>query len=306
MAVRLPHDNQMSITEFSPKKPLARPTRSERAVGHLAHARIQPSTGWVSINLKELWKYRELIYFFAWRDIKVRYKQTVLGAGWAILQPLFTMVVFSVLFGKLAKLPSEGVPYPIFCFAALVPWSYFANALSQGSSSLVRSSQLIKKVYFPRLAIPLSSVLSGVVDFTLSFFVLLCMMFYFGIVPTWNVVWLPFFLLLATVMALGTSLWLTSLNIRFRDVSYMVPFLTQMWMYLTPIIYPSSFLSEPWRTLYGINPLAGVIEGFRWALLGTNTKPGPILLVSSATALAVLVSGAFYFRRVEKTFADIV
>jgi len=216
------------------------------------------------------------------------------------------MVVFSVLFGRLAKMPSEGVPYPIFCFAALVPWSYFANALSQGSSSLVRSSQLIKKVYFPRLAIPLSSVLSGVVDFALSFLVLLCMMFYYGIVPTSNIVWLPFLLLLATVMALGTSLWLTSLNIKFRDVSYMVPFLTQMWMYFTPIIYPSSVLPEPWRSLYGINPLAGVIEGFRWALLGTNTKPGLMLIVSSATALAVLVTGAFYFRRVEKTFADIV
>ena len=258
------------------------------------------------INLKELWKYRELIYFFAWRDIKVRYKQTVLGAAWAIIQPVSTMVVFSVLFGRLAKMPSEGVPYPIFCFAGLLPWTYFASALSSGSSSIVRGSSLIKKVYFPRLAIPLSSVLPGVVDFALSFLVLLCMMFYFGIVPTWNIVWLPFLLLLATVMALGTSLWLTSLNVKFRDVGHTVPFLTQMWMYFTPIIYPSSALPEPWRTLCGLNPLAGVIEGFRWALLGTNTKPGPIIVLSSLTALAVLVSGAFYFRRVEKTFADIV
>src|SRR2546422_7786291 len=194
----------MNIAELAPKKSLALSTVSAHTrSGQSAHVRIEPSTGWVSINLKELWKYRELIYFFAWRDIKVRYKQTLLGAAWAIIQPVFTMVVFSVLFGRLAKMPSEGIPYPIFCFAALVPWSYFANALSQGSSSLVRSSQLIKKVYFPRLAIPLSSVLSGVVDFALSFLVLLCMMVYFGIAPTWNIVWLPFFLLLATVMALG-------------------------------------------------------------------------------------------------------
>lgn len=273
---------------------------------HLVHLRIKPSTGWVSINLKELWKYRELIYFFAWRDIKVRYKQTVLGAAWAIIQPVFTMIVFTFLFGRLAKMPSDGVPYPIFCFAALVPWAYFANALSQGSSSLVRSSQLIKKVYFPRLAIPLSSVIAGVVDFSLSFLVLLCMMLYFGIMPTWNIVWLPLFLLLASVMALGTSLWLTSLNVRFRDIGYIVPFITQMWMYATPIIYPSSFLSEPWSTLSAINPMAGVTEGFRWALLGTNTNPGLMILVSAVTALMVLVSGAFYFRRVEKTFADLV
>jgi lipopolysaccharide transport system permease protein len=297
----------MSISELSPKKPLSDPMEFQRKiVGHYDYLRIKPSKGWVSINLRELWKYRELVYFFAWRDIKVRYKQTLLGAAWSIIQPVFTMVVFSLLFGKLAKMPSEGIPYPIFCFAALVPWSYFANALSQGSSSLVRSSQLIKKVYFPRLAIPLSSVLSGIVDFALSFIVLLCMMFYFGVVPTWNIVWLPFLLLLATIMALGTSLWLTSLNIKFRDVSYTVPFLTQMWMYATPIIYPSSVLSEPWRTLSGLNPLAGVIEGFRWALLGTNTGPGPMIIVSAATALLVLVTGALYFRRVEKTFADLV
>lgn len=272
----------------------------------LIHMRIKPSTGWVSINLKELWKYRELIYFFAWRDIKVRYKQTVLGAAWAIIQPVFTMIVFTFLFGRLAKMPSDGVPYPIFCFAALVPWAYFANALSQGSSSLVRSSQLIKKVYFPRLAIPLSSVMAGVVDFGLSFLVLICMMLYFGIVPTWHIVWLPFFLLLASIMALGTSLWLTSLNVRFRDIGYIVPFITQMWMYATPIIYPSSFLAEPWSTLSALNPMAGVTEGFRWALLGTNNRPGFMILVSTLTAFAVLVSGAFYFRRVEKTFADLV
>jgi lipopolysaccharide transport system permease protein len=297
----------MALTELSPSKPLgASVLISPQPLAGSTHLRIEPSQGWVSINLQELWHYRELIYFFAWRDIKVRYKQTMLGAAWAIIQPVFTMVVFTVLFGKLAKMPSEGAPYPIFCFSALLPWTYFAGTLSQASSSIVRSSQLIKKVYFPRLAIPISTVLSGIVDFGLSFFVLLCMMLYFGIVPTWNVIWLPFLLLLATVMALGTSLWLTSLNVRFRDVTYMIPFVTQMWMFFTPIIYPSSVLPEPWRTLYGINPLAGVIEGFRWALLGTNTRPGPMLIVSSLTAVAILISGAFYFRRVEKHFADIV
>ena len=297
----------MNISEFAPEKSLTSPpVIPPRVTDHTTHIRISPSTGWISVNLKELWKYRELIYFFAWRDIKVRYKQTVLGAAWAIIQPLSTMVVFSVLFGRLAKMPSEGVPYPIFCFAGLLPWTYFASALSQGSSSMVRSAQLIKKVYFPRLAIPVSSVLSGVIDFGLSFLVLLGLMAYYGIVPTWNVVWLPFLLLLATVMALGSSLWLTSLNVKFRDVGYTVPFIMQMWMFFTPIIYPSSFLSEPWRTLSSLNPLAGVIEGFRWALLGTHTAPGWMLVLSSMTALTVLVTGALYFRRVEKTFADIV
>ena len=279
---------------------------SAAPLGNRVHLRIQPSEGWVAINLQELWNYRELIYFFAWRDIKVRYKQTVLGALWAIIQPVFTMIVFTILFGRLAKMPSEGVPYPIFSFAALLPWNYFATTLSQASSSIVRSSQLIKKVYFPRLAIPISTVLSGAVDFGISFLVLLCMMLYFGISPTWKIVWLPFLLLLATVMGLGTSFWLTSLNVKFRDVSYTVPFLTQMWMFFTPIIYPSSVLPEPWRTVYALNPLAGVIEGFRWALLGTTTQPGLMLIVSSAMALIMLVSGAFYFRRVEKSFADIV
>ncbi len=295
----------MNVTQFAPKESLAPSAAIVPRVSR-GRLRIEPSRGWVSIDLKELWKYRELIYFFAWRDIKVRYKQTVLGATWAILQPLFTMVIFSLLFGRVAKIPSEGIPYPVFSFAALVPWTYFANALSQGSSSLVRSSQLIKKVYFPRLAIPVSTVLSGIVDFALAFVVLLCLMAYFGIAPTRNIVWLPFFLMVALVTALGTSLWLTSLNVKFRDVNYLVPFLTQMWMFCTPIIYPSSLLKEPWRTLYGINPLAGVIEGFRWALLGTHTKPGLIVIVSSLTALAILVVGAFYFRRVEKTFADVV
>jgi lipopolysaccharide transport system permease protein len=267
---------------------------------------IRPSRGWISLNLRALWEYRELLYFLTWRDIKVRYKQTVLGAAWAIIQPFFTMVVFSLFFGKLAKMPSDDIPYPIFSYAALVPWTFFANGLSQSSTSLVASANLIKKVYFPRLVVPLSSVISGAVDFVLAFVVLLGMMLYFGIVPTWNVVWLPLLLLLALVTSLGVGLWLTAMNVQFRDVRYAVPFLVQAWMFATPIAYPSSLLDEPWRTLYGINPMAGVVEGFRWALLGTETAPGPIVLVSALVAAGLLVSGAFYFRRMEKTFADVV
>jgi len=267
---------------------------------------IRPSRGWISLNLRDLWEYRELLYFLTWRDVKVRYKQTVLGAAWAIIQPFFTMVVFSVFFGKLAKMPSDGIPYPIFSYAALVPWTFFANGLSQSSSSLVASANLIKKVYFPRLVVPISAVISGVVDFVLAFVVLLGMMLFYGIVPTAAIVWLPVLLLLALVTSLGVGLWLTAMNVQFRDVRYAVPFLVQAWMFATPIAYPSSLLDEPWRTLYGINPMAGVVEGFRWALLGTETAPGPLVLVSALVAVGLLISGAFYFRRMEKTFADVV
>lgn len=267
---------------------------------------IEASRGWVSLKLKELWDYRELLYFLTWRDIKVHYKQTILGGAWAIIQPFFTMVVFSLFFGKLAKVPSDGIPYPVFSYAALVPWTFFANGLNQASNSLVGSSNLIKKVYFPRLVIPISSVISGAVDFTLAFIVLIGMILFYGIVPTWNVLWLPLLFLLALVTSLGVGLWLAAMNVQFRDVRYIVPFLTQFWLFATPIAYPSSLLSEPWRTLYGLNPMVGVVEGFRWALLGANTKPGPILAISSLAALTILITGAFYFRRMEKSFADIV
>ena len=270
------------------------------------HIRIEPPRGWIPLNLRDLWEYRELLYFLAWRDIKVRYKQTVLGASWAILQPFFTMVVFSLFFGKLAGIPSEGLPYPIFSYAALVPWQFFANGLTSSSDSLVSSANLISKVYFPRLVIPMAAVGSGIVDFGLAFLVLLGMMAFYGIVPTANVVWLPLLLLLALVTSLGSGLWLTAMNVQFRDVRYMVPFLVNAWMFATPIAYPSSLLDEPWRTLYGINPMAGVVEGFRWALLGTDTQPGSMVLVSSVVAVGLLVSGAYYFRRMEKTFADVV
>jgi lipopolysaccharide transport system permease protein len=268
--------------------------------------RIEPSRGWVSLKLGELWEYRELLYFLTWRDIKVRYKQTVLGAAWAIIQPFFTMVVFSLFFGKLAKVPSDGIPYPIFAYAALVPWNFFAQGLTQSSDSLVGSANLIKKVYFPRLAIPISTVISGSVDFILAFTVLLGMIVYYGMTPSAKVLWLPLLLLLAVTTSLGVGLWLSALNVQFRDVKYTVPFITQFWMFATPIAYPSSLLHEPWRTVYGLNPMVGVVEGFRWALLGTKTAPGPMILVSALAAVMILVGGAFYFRRMEKTFADVV
>jgi lipopolysaccharide transport system permease protein len=268
--------------------------------------RVEPSRGWVALRIRELWEYRELLYFLVWRDVKVRYKQTALGAAWAIIQPFFTMIVFSLFFGRLAKVPSDGIPYPIFSYAALVPWTFFAYGLGQASNSLVSSSNLITKVYFPRLIIPISTVLSGVVDFALAFAVLLAMMLYYGVIPTINVLWLPLFLLLALVTALGVGLWLSSLNVKYRDVRYVVPFITQFWMFATPIAYPSSLLSEPWRTIYGLNPMVGVVEGFRWALLGAKTAPGPIIAASSLAAVIILIGGAFYFRRMEKTFADLV
>jgi len=268
--------------------------------------RIEPSRGWVSLRLHELWEFRELLYFLAWRDIKVRYKQTALGVAWAVIQPFFTMVIFSIFFGKLGRIPSDGIPYPIFAYAALVPWTFVAHGLNQSSNSLVSGAQLIKKVYFPRLIVPVAAVLSGVVDFVLAFIVLLGMMLYYGITPTANVVWLPAFLLLALITSLGVGLWLSTLNVEYRDVRHAVPFITQFWLFATPIAYPSTLLSEPWRTLYGLNPMVGVVEGFRWALLGTDTRPGAMILVSSVMAIAILIAGAFYFRRMEKTFADVV
>lgn len=279
---------------------------SEPATGNSAVIRIEPSHGWISLKLGELWDYRELLYFLVWRDVKVRYKQTVLGIAWAIIQPVVTMIVFSLFFGRLAKIPSDGVPYPIFNLAGLVPWSLFSNGLGHISNSLVESSNLIKKVYFPRLAVPLGALLSGLVDFVLAFVVLLGMMAYYGLYPTINIVFFPLLIVLALITCLGAGLWLSALNVQYRDVRYIVPFMIQIWLFATPVVYPSSLLPEPWRTLYGINPMVGVIEGTRWALLGTATAPGPMIAVSSVAALTLLVSGAFYFRRMEKIFADVV
>lgn len=270
------------------------------------HIRIQPTNGLRLINLQELWEQRELLTFFVWRDIKVRYKQTVLGAAWAIIQPFFTMIIFSLFFGRLAQIPSDGIPYPIFSYAALVPWTFFANGINQSANSLVSSANLIKKVYFPRLFVPVSSILAGAVDFVLAFVVLLGMMVYFGLTPTSNIIWLPLFFVLAFLTSLGVGLWLSALNVQYRDVRYTIPFLIQFWLFATPIAYPSSLLDGVWRTVYGLNPMVGVVEGFRWALLGTDTAPGASVFVSAFVALGLFVSGLLYFRHMEKTFADVV
>ncbi len=271
-----------------------------------AHIVIEPPHGWQPLDLRELWEYRELFYFLTWRDIMVRYKQTALGAAWAIIQPFFTMVVFSLFFGKLAKVPSDGIPYPVFSYAALVPWTFFANGLTASTNSLVNSSNLLQKIYFPRLVIPVSAILSGIVDFGLAFVVLLGMMVVYGMWPTVAVIFLPLFLLLALVTALGVGLWLTALSVEYRDVRFVVQFLVQFWMFASPVAYSSRLLSEPWRTLYGLNPMVGALDGFRWALLGVSQPPGPMLYVSAAMAIIILVSGLYYFRRMEKSFADVV
>ena len=267
---------------------------------------IDPPKSWASIGLRELWDYRELLYFLTWRDIKVRYKQTALGAAWAIIQPFFMMVVFSLFFGKLAGVPSDGIPYPVFAFCGLLPWQLFAHALTESSNSLVGNQNLITKVYFPRLVVPIAAVLGGVVDFAIAFVILLVMMFYFGIVPGWAIVTLPLFIVLAITTALAVGLWLSALNVKYRDVRYTMNFLVQFWLFATPVAYPSSLIPEQWRWAYGLNPMAGVVEGFRWALLGKTDPPGALLAVSVAVVILLLVGGLYYFRRMEQEFADVV
>ena len=283
-----------------------KPERMAADHSSIPYLRIEPSQGWRDLGLNELWEYRGLLYFLMLRDIKVKYKQTVIGLGWAVIQPLFTMIVFTLFFGKLAKIPSDGIPYPIFSFAALVPWGFFANGLTLAASSLVGGGGLIKRIYFPRLIIPIAAVFSGCVDFLLAFVILLGMMAYFGITPSIAVLWVPFLLLLAVVTSLGVGLWLSALNAQFRDVRYAVGFLVQIWLYCTPIAYPSSLLPEKWQVIYGLNPMAGVVEGFRWALLGSGAAPGPMLLVSASVSFALLFSGGYFFRRMEKNFADVI
>lgn len=268
--------------------------------------RITPPARWWQIPFGELWEYRELLYFFVWRDIKIRYKQTAIGAAWAVLQPLLTMIVFTLFFGKLAHIPSEGLPYPIFYYSALLPWMYFAASLQNATNTIVENQRVITKVYFPRLALPLSSVLSGLVDFGVSFLMFVAMMIYFGVRPSATVVWFPAFLLLALLTALGVGLWLSALNAIYRDVRYVVPFLVQFWMFASPVAYPSSLVPEKWRWLYGLNPMAGVIEGFRWSLAGRGQPPGRLLLVSVGVVALVLLSGVSYFQRMETMIADVV
>lgn len=272
----------------------------------LSVARIDPPSAWPAIGLRELWEYRELLYFLTWRDIKVRYKQTVLGAAWAVIQPLFMMLVFSLFFGKLAGVPSDGIPYPVFAFCGLLPWQLFANSLTQASNSLVGSQNLITKVYFPRLVVPISAVLGGVVDFAIAFVLLLAMMFCYGIVPGWQIVVLPGLVLLVVLASLGVGLWLSALNVQYRDVRYTISFLVQFWLFATPVAYPSSIVPEKWRVLYALNPMVGVVDGFRWALLGKPESPGVPLLISMIVVVLLLIGGLYYFRRMEQQFADIV
>jgi lipopolysaccharide transport system permease protein len=267
---------------------------------------IEPSTGWVSLKLRELWGYRELLYFLIWRDVKVRYKQTVLGGAWAVLQPFLTMVVFSIIFGRLAKVPSDGIAYPVFAFTALLPWQLFAHALNDSANSLVTNQQLITKVYFPRLVIPMAAVLAGLVDFTIGFVVLVGMMLYYGILPGFAILTLPLFLLLTIAVALAVGLWLSALNVQYRDVRHTIPFLTQFWLLITPIAYSSSLIPERWRSCYGLNPMAGAVEGFRWALLGSTGGGIPVIAVSIFVACVLLLGGLFYFRRMERTFSDVI
>ena len=268
--------------------------------------RITPPSGWWAVPVGELWNYRELLYFFVWRDIKIRYKQTAIGAAWAVLQPFLTMLIFSLFFGRLAHIPSEGLPYPIFYYSALLPWMYFAAALVNATNTIVENQRLITKVYFPRLALPLSAVLSGLVDFAVSFVMFIIMMIYYRIQPFPALLWLPLFLLLAMLTALGVGLWLSALNAIYRDVRYVLPFLVQFWLFASPVAYPSSLVPEKWRWLYGMNPMAGVIEGFRWSLAGSGKPPSGLIFVSTGVVLVLLLSGVVYFQKMETTVADVV
>ena len=267
---------------------------------------IRPSKGWVPLELRELWEYRDLFYLFVWRDLKIRYKQTMVGASWAIFQPFITMVVLSIFFGKLIRVPSEGIPYPIFAYTALVPWMYFVNALTQSSNSLLLNNMLITKIYFPRLIIPIATVITGLLDFVIAFAILLGMMLIYGTVPTAAIWTLPFFIVLTIATALALGLWLSALNVEYRDVRFILPFLTQIWFFVTPVAYPSSLVPEPWRAIYGLNPMAGVVEGFRWALLGKAQPPSIILVVSAIVVIGLLIGGLYFFRYKEDKFADVI
>jgi lipopolysaccharide transport system permease protein len=267
---------------------------------------IRPTRGLRFLDLRELSAYRELIYFLTWRDIKVRYKQTAIGIAWAILQPLAMMIVFTLLFGKLAKVPSEGVPYPLFAYTALIPWQLFSRTISESTNSLITDQRLITRVYFPRIIVPMATTLAAIVDFIIATGLLVVLMFIYGFTPGLEIVWLPLFVLLMIVTALGVGFWLSALNVEYRDVMYTVPFINQFWFFLTPVVYPSSLVPEKWRVLYGLNPMTGVVEGFRWTLLGVGEGPSPMLLASTMVSVFLLISGIIWFRRREKTFVDVI
>src|SRR5690348_2577770 len=281
-------------------------TVATQAVPRQVPLRIAPSRRWYDVGLRELWAFRELFVFFVWRDFKIRYKQTVIGVAWALLQPFLTMLVFSLVFGRLARLPTNGLPYPVFYYSALLPWSYFAAGLQNATNVMVEQQRLITKIYFPRLVLPVSAVLSGLIDFAIAFIMLIALMIYYHIAPGKAVLLLPGFLLLAILTALGFGLWLSALNAIYRDVRYVVPFLIQFWMFVSPVAYSSSLVPERWRWMYGLNPMAGVIEGFRWALMGHAVAPGPLFAASVGGVFSVLLGGLLYFRSIEGTVADIV
>jgi lipopolysaccharide transport system permease protein len=289
----------------APSPALARQAETDRPRPRY-HTVIEPPSGWPALNLAEVWRYRDLLFMLVWRDISANYRQSVVGFGWALFKPVFSMIVFTLVFGRVAKLPSDGVPYPIFCYAALLPWMYFATCLAGSTNSVVGGSGLLTKVYFPRLILPLASVLGGLVDFGIQFVLLAVLMLAFGVLPGWGILLVPGFVLLCVVTALSVGLWLTALNVKYRDVGHLVPFLSQMWMWLTPIVYPSRMVPERLRLLYGLNPMAGVVEGFRWALLGTPPPDWAMMAVSFAVVTALLLSGLYYFRRTEATFADVI
>ena len=266
---------------------------------------IEPSRKWVALNLRDLWAYRELLYFLTWRDVKIRYKQTVLGAAWAVIQPLFTMLIFTLFFGKLAGIASDGIPYPIFAYAGLLPWTFFSNAVTSSGNSIVGSSHLITKVFFPRMIIPAAAVLAGLVDFAIAFVILVGLMIYYGVAVSWGIVMLPALVLLTALLALGVGMWMSGLNVKYRDVRYALPFLIQVWMFVTPIIYPSSIVPEKWRWAMRLNPLSGIIEGYRASLFG-RAPDWAALAFSTVFTVALLIYSAYTFRRMEKSFADIV
>ncbi|MGH7874350.1 MAG: ABC transporter permease [Candidatus Binatia bacterium] len=280
------------------------PAASAAQIAAMPVLRIERSNSWLSLKLDEVWEYRELLYFLIWRDVKVRYKQTIIGAAWAVLQPLMNMIVFTVVFSVFAKMPSDGLPYPIFAYCALLPWTLFASALGRTSGSIVGQAGLISKVYFPRLIVPLSATLSGILDFAIAFVLLMLMMVWYGVLPNWGVLLLPFFLLLALATAFAVGLWFSALNVRYRDVGYTIPFITQFWMFASPIVYPVSLVPEKWRLLYSLNPLVGVIEGFRWALLGKQRPDFEMITVSSVVVILLLAGGLICFKRMERTFVD--
>jgi lipopolysaccharide transport system permease protein len=286
--------------------PMATKTLTQVSAAPIATTVVEPRRAFWNLELGHLWEYHELLFFMVWRDVKVRYKQTALGVAWAVLQPLMATLIFSVFFGRLARMPSDGIPYPVFAYLGMVPWQYFSNAITESSNSLVASQNLIKKVYFPRLIIPMGSVIAGLVDFFFAFIVLIGMMFYYGIRPSATIFLAPVFLLLAVFTALAAGLWLSALNVQFRDVKHTIPFLVQFWFFMTPVVYPASLVPGKYRMLYGLNPMAGVVAGFRYSVLGKTAKPDSLIIVSAVAVAVMLVGGVLYFRRMESSFADVV